>query len=191
MEVEVIMQLRMLMNDSIYNEENVLKQINNLKKILHEGGKMNAYFALEKIEGCIKSEGVVNEKIFRLIKMNTDIRALGDVYLSNIEIREWWRMLTDLVKVSGVVCYKRILQKYTNVISTELLKEKIDRNKIVISYKTSKELMEILDEYKKIEQMKNDELWFVDEKKVIFKDEEIIFIVKKIRRDVYTNSILY
>lgn len=191
MEVEVIMQLRMLMNDSIYNEENVLKQINKLKEILHEGGKMEAYFALKKIEGRIKSEGVVNEKIFRLIKMNADIRALGDVYLSNIEIREWWKMLTDLVKVSGVVCYKRILQKYTNVISTELLKEKIDRNKIEISYKTSKKLREILDEYKKIERMKNDELWFVDEKKVIFKDEEIIFIVKKIRRDVYTNSILY
>ncbi len=100
-------------------------------------------------------------------------------------------MLTDLVKVSGVVCYKRILQKYTNVISTELLKEKIDRNKIEISYKTSKKLREILDEYKKIERMKNDELWFVDEKKIIFKDEEISFIVKKIRRDVYTNSILY
>lgn len=191
MEVEVIMQLRMLMNDSIYNEENVLKQINKLKEILHEGGKMEVYFALEKIEGRIKSEGVVNEKIFRLIKMNADIRALGDVYLSNIEIREWWKMLTDLVKVSGVVCYKRILQKYTNVISTELLKEKIDRNKIEISYKTSKKLREILDEYKKIERMKNDELWFADEKKIIFKDEEISFIVKKIRRDVYTNSILY
>ncbi len=180
----------MLRNNMRYNKSQVLEKIRNIKNILIKNRIKYECFSVDEIEGYIEKMGV-DEKVFCMIKMICDIKAMGDIYIPDLKTDVWWGMLMELVEITGLVCYGKIINDLTKIVSNQIIKENMRGNQISVTYITSKNLMEIFEEYKCLERFNNNIYWSIKGGEIIFKNSELRFIVRDMGDGVFINSIGY